>query len=187
MPHRNGPPEQERTRRHDGPQWLRTQPVPSGGDRLFPVYKKVPDQDRRLATDELDNLNRKIGLLVETVRADDRQFPGKCSGFLQCNADGLRAITGRAAWPRVKTAATSNVKSFISFGPFPRSLSFSTAVISLSRNAQRGLPLKVARPLSRRGELKPRPSARGIKSALMPRNWSWLHSALHTRVDCIER
>src|SRR5712671_8182930 len=21
----------------------------------------------------------------------------------------------------------------------------------------------------------------------MPRNWSWLHSALHTRVDCIER
>src|SRR5258706_1093108 len=54
-------------------------------------------------------------------------------------------------------------------------------------NAQRGLPLQVARHLSRRGELKPRPSARGIKSLLMPRNWSWLHSALHTRVDCIER
>src|SRR3981081_690819 len=24
-------------------------------------------------------------------------------------------------------------------------------------------------------------------SALMPRRWSWLHSALRTRVDCIER
>ena len=27
MPHRNGPPEQERTRRHDGSQWLRSQPA----------------------------------------------------------------------------------------------------------------------------------------------------------------
>src|SRR5258706_14732513 len=54
-------------------------------------------------------------------------------------------------------------------------------------NAQRGLALQVARHLSRRGELRPRPSARGIKSLLMPRNWSWLHSALRTRVDCIER
>src|SRR2546429_846343 len=34
---------------------------------------------------------------------------------------------------------------------------------------------------------KPRPSARGIKSLLTPRSWSWLHSSLHTRVDRIER
>src|SRR5262249_6230838 len=54
-------------------------------------------------------------------------------------------------------------------------------------NARRGLAEGVARHLSRRRELKPRPSARGIKSLLMPRNWSWLQSALHARVDCIER
>src|SRR4029077_2093083 len=36
-------------------------------------------------------------------------------------------------------------------------------------------------------KIKPRPSTRGIKSALLPRNWSWLQSALHTGVDCIER
>src|SRR5262252_6036150 len=32
-----------------------------------------------------------------------------------------------------------------------------------------------------------RPSARGIKSLLMPRSWSWLHSALDASVDCVER
>src|SRR6202011_1337824 len=41
-------------------------------------------------------------------------------------------------------------------------------------------------PVVARG-IKPRPSARGIKSLLMPRSWSWLQSALHTRVNCIER
>ena len=30
---------------------------------------------------------RKIGLLVEAVRADHREFPGECSGFLHGNAD----------------------------------------------------------------------------------------------------
>src|SRR3982075_932605 len=34
---------------------------------------------------------------------------------------------------------------------------------------------------------RPGPSAGGIKSLLMPRSWSWLHSALSTRVHCIER
>src|SRR5262245_52064953 len=53
--------------------------------------------------------------------------------------------------------------------------------------AQRELPERVARHLSRRGELKPRLSARGIKSLLMPRSWSWLHSALDASVDCVER
>jgi hypothetical protein len=53
--------------------------------------------------------------------------------------------------------------------------------------AQHELPERVARHLSRRGELKPRPSARGIKSLLMPRSWSWLHSALDASVDCVER
>src|SRR5262249_37899453 len=33
----------------------------------------------------------------------------------------------------------------------------------------------------------PRPCARGITSPLMPRNWSWLHRALCTRVDGVER
>src|SRR5438445_10890982 len=45
----------------------------------------------------------------------------------------------------------------------------------------------LARHLSSRRELVPRPSARAVKSLLMPRSWSWLHSALDTRVDCIER
>src|SRR5229473_6734678 len=46
---------------------------------------------------------------------------------------------------------------------------------------------RLARHLSSRRELEPRPSARAVKSLLMPRSWSWLQSALHTRVDCIER
>src|SRR6266702_4415494 len=48
---------------------------------------------------------------------------------------------------------------------------------------KRGLPPH----LWSRRELEPRPSARAVKSLLMPRSWSWLHSALDTRVDCIER
>ena len=44
-----------------------------------------------LGARELGHFNGEIGLLVEAMRADDRQFPGEGAGLLHRNAYGLRA------------------------------------------------------------------------------------------------
>src|SRR5262249_15128881 len=44
----------------------------------------------RFRTCELDELDRKVRLLIQAVRADYRKFPSECSGFLHRDPYRLR-------------------------------------------------------------------------------------------------
>ena len=78
------------------------------------------------------DLDRKIGLLVEAVRADDRQFPGERSGLLHRNPDGLRAAArgDRRGGEDDCSQQRANEKFHYSLSRFLERLLFSTTVIA---------------------------------------------------------